>query len=385
MSPRTALGAALALLLAGCATAPLEDIEPGERPSIESEEAGLWMMMDRVEGNLKTSGRVVDDPALNAYVSGLVCRLAGPYCGDVRVYVVRAAGFNASMAPNGSMRVWTGLLLRSRNEAQLAFVLGHELGHYLRRHSLQRWREIRETTNALVFFKVATAVAGLGVTGTVADLVALGAIYSFTRDNEREADRLGFERMAEYGYDAGEAAAVWEALLEEKEAADEPERMIFFSTHPSGEERAETLRTLAEEYDHVASGDALARDRLMAAILPHRGDWLRDELRQRKFERMQVVLDHLMAEPSGLGELHFYQGELHRLRAEGDDESDAVDAYQAALEAGEAPAEAHRSLGLVLWSLGRTAAARDAFAAYLLAHPEAEDKRMVAAYIDQLQ
>ena len=137
MSPRTALGAALALLLAGCATAPLEDIEPGERPSIESEEASLWMMMDRVEGNLKTSGRVVDDPALNAYVSGLVCRLAGPYCGDVRVYVVRAAGFNASMAPNGSMRVWTGLLLRSRNEAQLAFVLGHELGHYLRRHSLQ--------------------------------------------------------------------------------------------------------------------------------------------------------------------------------------------------------------------------------------------------------
>ena len=380
-----ALSAALVVLIAGCATAPLEDIEPGERPSIESEEAGLWMMMDRVESSLKSSGRVVDDPALNAYVSELVCRLAGPYCGDVRVYVVRAAGFNASMAPNGSMRVWTGLLLRSRNEAQLAFVLGHELGHYLRRHSLQRWREVRETTNALIFFKVATALAGLGVAGTVADLVALGTLYSFTRDNEREADRLGFERMGDYGYDAHEAAAVWEALLEEKEAADEPERMIFFSTHPSGEERAETLRALAEEYDHVASGDALGRDRLLAAVLPHRGDWLRDELRQRKFERMQVVLDHLMEEPAGLGELHFYQGELYRLRTEGDDESAAVAAYESALAAGGAPAEAHRSLGLVLWSLGRKAAARNAFAAYLLAHPEAEDKRMVEAYIDQLQ
>jgi predicted Zn-dependent protease len=224
--------------------------------------------------------------------------------------VLRAAGFNASMAPNGSMRIWTGLLLRSRNEAQLAFVLGHELGHNLRRHSLQRWREVRETTNTLVFFKVATAVAGVGLTGALADIVALGALYSFSRDNEREADDLGFERMAEYGYDAGEAAAVWEALLEEKEAADEPGRMIFFSTHPSGEERAATLRALAEEYDHVASGDDLGRDRLMAAIRPHRGDWLRDELRQRRFERMQVVLDHLMEEPAGLGELHFYQGEL---------------------------------------------------------------------------
>jgi len=47
------------------------------------------------------------------------------------------------MAPNGMMQVATGLLLRTANEAQLAYVLGHELGHYRRRHSMQRWSDFQ--------------------------------------------------------------------------------------------------------------------------------------------------------------------------------------------------------------------------------------------------
>ena len=55
--------------------------------------------------------------------------------------LVRTPYFNASMAPNGMMQVWSGLLLRVDNEAQLAAVLGHEIGHYLARHSVERLRD----------------------------------------------------------------------------------------------------------------------------------------------------------------------------------------------------------------------------------------------------
>ena len=72
----------------------------------------------------------VRDPVLNAYVRKVLCRTIGDaHCAPIRLYIIRTSQFNASMAPNGMMQVWTGLLLRMDNEAQLATVLGHEMGH----------------------------------------------------------------------------------------------------------------------------------------------------------------------------------------------------------------------------------------------------------------
>ena len=149
-------------LVAGCATprgesGALRDLKAGERPTLDSDEAGLWMAMDRVEANLRTSGRIIADPALNSYVRTLVCRLTPPHCDGIRIYVVQTPHVNASMAPNGMMQIWTGLLLHAENEAQVAYVLGHEIGHYVRRHSVQQFRDLRTKAAASVFF---TTLAG---------------------------------------------------------------------------------------------------------------------------------------------------------------------------------------------------------------------------------
>ena len=71
------------------------------------------------------------DIALQGYVRSVTQRLIGPQISDLRIYLVRDPDFNASMFPNGMMLVHTGLLARTRSEAQLAAVLGHECGHYL--------------------------------------------------------------------------------------------------------------------------------------------------------------------------------------------------------------------------------------------------------------
>ena len=390
---RGATPACLILVLLACASCAtprgspgaLPDIQPGQRPSLQSDEAGLWMQMDRVEASLRTSGQLLTDPNLNGYVRGIVCRLAGPYCSDIRIYIVETPHFNASMAPNGTMQVWTGLLLRAQNEAQLAYVLGHEIGHYLRRHSLQIWRDLRTKSDSLVFLQVLTAAAGAGYAGDLTQLIALGSLYAFSRDNEREADDVGFELMTKAGYDPQEAPRIWEGLMKEQAASQKGKPFIFFATHPSTEERIKTLKIRARRATVGMQGPVVGKERLLAAIRPFRSALLRDELRRREFAETQVLLDRLFDNGAGPGELYYFQGELFRLRGDKGDETKAIAAYQKALGLSDAPVETHRALGL-LWSrIGDKAQARSAWERYLQARPEAEDREMIRTYLRQLE
>lgn len=363
----------------------LPDIKPGQRPSLQSDEAGLWMQMDRVEAGLRTSGQIVADARLNAYVREVVCRLAGPYCADIRIYIVETPYFNASMAPNGAMQVWTGLLLRAQNEAQLAYVLGHEIGHFQRRHSLQIWRDIRSKSDSLVFFRMLTAAARTGFAGDLAQLAALASIYAFSRDNEREADDVGLELIAKAGYNPHEAARIWEGLLKEQAASPKGKPSIFFATHPPTEERIATLKTRAQQATAGGQPVTVGKEQLLAAVHPFRSLLLRDELRRREFAETQALLDRLFENSAGLGELHFFQGELYRLRAKQGDEQKAVAAYDKALEFSDAPADVHRALGLLLSRAGDKAKARSAYERYLQLMPDAEDREMVRLYLRQLE
>jgi hypothetical protein len=379
----------LALLCAGCATTgaiPDEaELAPGQRPPPQSDEAGLWMQMDRVEEALRTSGRVVTDPALVSYIRDVVCRVAGPRCRDIRIYVMETPHFNASMAPNGAMTIWTGLLLRADNEAQFAYVVAHEFGHYSKRHSVQQWRHLRNTAGATTFFRALTGAAGLGFVGDLGALVALGGVFAYSRQHEREADVVGAELARKAGYDLREAPRIWEALLREQTASGAKSPSLFFATHPPTEDRIATLHKLAEAPGPVGAPEYVGFEAFQAAVLPWRARWLRDDLRRRDFSGSQVLLDRLLANGGCPGELYFFQGELYRLRAGEGDETRAVLAYERALALGRAPPETHRALGLVLIKQGQRARARDAFVRYLEERVDAEDRQMVESYLRQLE
>ncbi|MGD2126408.1 MAG: M48 family metalloprotease [Desulfobacteraceae bacterium] len=363
----------------------MSDIQPGQRPDPSSDEAGLWMYMERMEKKLSTSGRIVTDPELSAYIRNIICKLSPEYCNDIRFYVVDTPHFNATMAPNGFMQIWTGLLLRCQNEAQLAYVLGHEIAHYLRRHSVQQWRNVRNTSDVLAFFQLATAAAGVGYAGDIAQLVALGAIFKFSRDQEREADDIGFEMMLQGGYHPKEAAKIWEAIIAERDAADDPEQFIFFSTHPTTEERVKTLNEDADTL--VAQGKAghIQQKEYLAAIGPYRAGWLKDELQKQDFKASQVVLDRLIETGYNLAEIHFFQGEMCRLRGEKGDAGRAVAEYQRALREDNPPPETYRSLGIVHWQIGQKEDARTYFEQYLKMNPEASDSEIIKSYLEALK
>jgi len=356
-------------------------MQPGVTPPADSVEGGLWMVMEKAELRLKTSGRVIPDAELQAYVHDIACRLAGEHCANLRTYVVRQPGFNAAMAPNGFMTVWSGLILRCENEAQLAAVIGHEIAHFLRRHSLQRWETMRDSLGAAQVFGLVSAAAGVPL-GDIALLGAVGYIQAYSRDQEREADELGLETMTAAGYDPQAAPQLWRNLIAEGEAADKDEPNPFFSSHPPTKERMEMLSDLAAA---ARTTDTAKQDRFHELVSRYRAVWLEDEVDVGRYAEIQVILSRIKEDGHMPGVVWYYQGEALRRHAEVEDKTEAIAALRKALEFDDAPAVTYRSLGLLLAKQGDAAGARRAYQSYLEKAADADDREMIRYYIKELE
>jgi predicted Zn-dependent protease len=345
-------------------------------PMPRATKAGLWGMMDREETRLRRSPFNLRDPQLQGYIQDIACRLGGEHCADIRVYLMRTPFFNASMAPNGMMQVWTGLLLRVENEAQLAAVLGHEIGHYLARHSIERLRAARSNM-------AAAQIMGLfGVVGLVGQLGVAASMMAYSRDNESEADRIGLLLMHKAGYATGEAAKVWQNLqLELKERPDGGARNPLFATHPAPEDRQQELARLAATYQGGTPNDAEWQKR----VQPFLREWLIDEIKRGQHEETIALLTRLARDIPSRPEYLVARGETYRLRADKDDFDKALGDYQAALALEGVPAEAYRGLGMIQRMRDQPAEARTNLLRYLELAPQAPDAGMIKSYVEELK
>ena len=344
------------------------------RPETATDEGGLWALMDREETRLRRSPFLIRDAALQARVHNMVCHLAGAHCPDVRVYLMRTPFFNASMAPNGMMQVWSGLMLRVDNEAQLAAVLGHEIGHYLARHSVEKLRSAKAHSSTATVMSMFGALGALGALGVAA------SFSGYSRDHEREADRISVTLMRDAGYDPTQASKIWENLLLETKAnpnARTPNPL--FGSHPAPEERMETLAKLAQAAPGGASQEAEWND----AVKPFLRDWLADEVKRGQREESLALLNRMIARAPQAA-YFFARGETYRLRgAEGDFDA-AVEDYLAAAAAGGEPPETHRSLGTVYRARQQAPAAKASFQRYLELAPSAPDAAMIKSYLEEI-
>jgi hypothetical protein len=358
-----------------------------ERPPETTDEGGLWGVSDRAEQEARVSGTLERDAALTEYVRGVGCRVAAQYCGDVRLYVMNRPFFNASMAPNGYMEVWSGLLLRADDEAQLAFVLGHETTHYAEHHSLDMLRTIRGRATLAMILSVGAAVAGAGYVGDLIYLGTLASVFGYSREKEEEADRIGFQHAVAAGYDANAGATIWTNLIGETQVSDNPDvrrretRASVFATHPVSRERVADLQRYAREHGGIGETQ---RERYRAAIRPHLDPWLRAELRRRDFGQTLHLLDRLGSHGDDLGVVEFYRGEVYRLRRGEGDRALARQHYTAAMTHADAPAGAWRELGDIEQRDGNTDAARTLYTTYLERAPNAEDRALVESRLAQL-
>ena len=347
------------------------------RPELATDEGGLWAMMDRTERRLRRSPFVIRDQALRDYVQAMSCKLAADHCADVRVHLVRTPLFNAFMAPNGMMQVWSGLMLRMENEAQIATVLAHELAHYLERHTLIRLRDAKSASAFGQFIGLFGAVGALG------QIAVLAGQLSYSRDQEREADRIGLILMSKAGYDANEAPTVWSNLLAEIKARPDSQdegSTPMFATHPGVSERIETLATIAGGLPRGATN----QDTWQGMIKSQRGQWLDDEIKRGTHEETLVLLTRMLKLAPADAELLVARGEVYRRRAKGQDLDLALQDLKAAVAGSGAPPEAHRSLALVHRKRGDSAQAGSSFKRYLEMAPDAPDAAMIRTYVEEL-
>jgi beta-barrel assembly-enhancing protease len=153
---------------------------------------------------------------------------------------------NAFALPGGQIFITEGLLNRLENEAQLAGVLGHEIGHVINRHSAQQMAKGQ-------LGQILTVAVGVGASGNddrgrkaqlVAAMVNQMGQLKFSRNDESEADHYGLKYMAEAGYDPSAMLDVMKILKKASGDRNPPE---FLATHPLPETRLEEIRAQLKE------------------------------------------------------------------------------------------------------------------------------------------
>jgi beta-barrel assembly-enhancing protease len=351
---------------------------PGYLPQ-DKDERGLWMQTEEYERELKNSAFVMHDAGLNGYVRSVFCKTVGATeCKGVRIYVVRTPYFNASMAPNGMMQIYSGLFLRVRDEAQFAAILGHEYTHYKHRHSIIGFRDAQKKLGTAAWF------AGFGLIGSFILLGAVGSVYSFTRDMEADADAGSVPMMVHAGYDAHAASAVWEQLRAEQDAtalargktSRKDKDRGMFQTHPPTAERMATLKGLAD-VSRPEGPVSVHQSEYRTALAPYWADFVDDQVKLNDFGATDFLLENL-ARQGWTSDLLYARGELYRARGRADDLPKAAEFYRQSIAAQTAPIEAWRGLGLALLRSGAKAEGQSALKDYLGKRPDASDRAMIA-------
>jgi len=241
------------LLLAGCAgggdTGLGVDLVSQEQ--VQEMGAETWQ---RIHSETPASGNQEYQQTADR-VAGNLLEAAGANPGEWEVVVFEGEQANAFALPGGQIGIYEGMFQVAENEAQLAAVIAHEIGHVEAEHSQERVNSEVATQGAVQLISAALQVGNVGYANAIAGALGAGAQYGvllpYSRNQELEADRTGLRLMAEAGYDPREALEFWRRM--EQQGGDRPP--AFLSTHPAAGERIEQLQELMPEAEEAYEGN----------------------------------------------------------------------------------------------------------------------------------
>lgn len=261
-------------------------VSNAELPSLgDSSEDGLSAEMERRIGDVllrvfRASGPgSLSDPELEDYLQSVVLRLAA-HSETARglgfeLFAVGDRSINAFALPGGLIGVHTGLIVQAQAESELASVLAHEIAHISQRHAARRMERGRQSSAVMIASVLAAILVARSSPDAMGGLLALGStvqmqqMLGFSREAEREADRLGLEMLRGAGFDPQAMVSMFgriQAASRLSERSDQP----YWRTHPlSGERMADIQnRVFALRYrQHASSLEfTLLRTRLLALV-----------------------------------------------------------------------------------------------------------------------
>jgi predicted Zn-dependent protease len=271
---------AAAALLAACAstTTVTNPVSGRAERTVMDEATEVAEGKKAHEQVLAEFGGALANPRLAAYVDELGQRLAKQsHRANLQwtFTVLDSPDVNAFALPGGYVYITRGIMAYMDSEADLAGVLGHEIGHVTARHGAQRaTKQARAGAGVMAATVLGVLLEAGGVRGAaqaanqVSSSVAAGAVASYSREHELQADQLGAEYLSRVGYSPKHMVDVI-GLLKDQErfAADTartegrtpPQGANWLSTHPSNDERLQAITRVAEGYKGSAGEDGQAR------------------------------------------------------------------------------------------------------------------------------
>lgn len=249
--------------IAGCSINP---VTGKQELMLMSEEQEISLDRQNSPHQLSADYGDTQDKALNAYISNVGQNISReshrpnmPYS----FHALNATYVNAYAFPGGTISVTRGILLDLQNEAELASLIGHEVGHVASRHTGQR---MSKGLLAAVVLSGISATAGSQMGDLVAGLGGIGAgalLAGYSRNQERQADSLGLEYMTRSGYNP-EGFVELMNMLNKMSGKNESSMTVLFSTHPMSSERYQTAITeVKNRYAAQKSTKPVFRERYM--------------------------------------------------------------------------------------------------------------------------
>ncbi|HVE77378.1 MAG TPA: M48 family metallopeptidase [Gemmatimonadaceae bacterium] len=183
---------------------------------------------------------IVQDAEINRYMNLLgdsVAKLADDRNLDWSFYVVDAPEVNAFAVPGGFIYVNRGLIERTQTMAQLAGVLGHEIGHVTRRHSVQQMEKAQTANIGVTLACVLTSVCNNDAAAAAIQIGGAAVFAKFSRDDESQADDEAIKNVVRAGINPGGIPDMFQILLNERNSSDGGGVSSWFATHPLEENR----------------------------------------------------------------------------------------------------------------------------------------------------
>jgi predicted Zn-dependent protease len=229
-------GVALAITMTACGVSTQQEVEMGQS------------YVQQINAQLP----IVQDPELNRYVNVLgdsIARLTSRTdLTDWHFYIVDSKEVNAFAVPGGFVYVNRGLIERTNKMDQLAGVLGHEIGHVVRRHSIKQMQQQQGANIGVTLACVLTSVCN-NQAGQAAIQVGGTALFAkFSRGDEAEADEEGVRNTIRAGISPNGIPEMFQILIDERQS--NPSSVEgWFATHPLEEDRIAATRALIAQYD----------------------------------------------------------------------------------------------------------------------------------------
>ncbi len=245
------------------ATADLPDLgEVSRQYFSDQEEAALGRTILR---DVYADPRYLDDPVAETYLNQLGYKLVSVSTRNQRdftFFVVDDPTINAFALPGGNIGVHTGLLLAAESESELASVIAHEIAHVTQDHmarmvaaqSQSYWPTMAALALALLASRSNPNVAGAAIASTQA--YSIQNQLSFTRDFEREADRLGYDMLSRSGFDPHAMSAFFERLQRANRFYDSS-APAYLRTHPLTSERIADMEARSDAVPYHQVEDSL--------------------------------------------------------------------------------------------------------------------------------